>query len=440
MPLSKRLSNPLIFFLLFYLLALVGLGSYLFWPESQQAPLRVTRASLAPSGDRILLEGEGFSESTEVSLSLDVNNRRFLRHTVPTWGQGGELVRVGRLAYATNREMGLLVLDLAEPARPRVVGTLNLPGQARALTVKAGVAYVACGRAGVALVDVSKPSSPQLLTTLPGLSMTQGLAVQGGRLYTTLFGSGVAPALAVTEVFDPRNPEVLGRVSLPGQPLGIALRGERLLVAAGKEGLLELELGVGLPRTLSRLPLPGSAHSVRVVGEHAFVACASGGLAVVELQSESPRLLAHLPVSGIVTRLVAEEGRLYLPDGTGGGHVVDVEDPEQPKLLGVFPAPRGALGIAALGRVVYLNTFLAGLQVFDLADPTPLQSVAQLDLGEKILTVNPDQDLLVVTTASGNLHLLERVEGAPPRLVSTLALNGPSYFLQIHHAMSTPTS
>lgn len=433
MPLSKRLSNPLIFFLLCYMLAMVGLGSYLFWPKAQQSPLRVTRASLTPEGDRILLEGEGFSESTQVSLSLDVNNRRFLRHTLPTWGPGGDIVRVGRLAYATSREMGLLILDLAEPTRPRVVGTLKLPGRARALTVEAEVAYVACDRAGVALVDVSRPSAPQLLSTLPELSMTQGLAVQGGRLYTTLLGSGVAPALAVSEVFDPRNPEVLGRVSLPGHPLGVALRGERLLVAAGKAGLLELELGAGLPRILSRLPLPGSAHSVRVLGEHAFVSCASGGLAVVELQSEIPRLLAHLPMPGVVSRLVAEEGRLYILGSTGGGHVVDIENPEQPKLLGAFPAPRSTLGIAALGQWAYLNSFKNGIQVFDLAEPTPLQSVAQADLGERILTVNQDKDLLVVTTASGNLHLLERVDGAAPRWVSTLALTGACGFLLIHN-------
>lgn len=433
MPLSKRLSHPLIIFLLVYLLALVGLGSYLFWPAPRQAALRVTRASLAPSGDRILLEGEGFSDSTQVALALDVNNQRFLRYTVPTWGPGGDLLRVGRFAYATKREMGLVILDLADPARPRVVGTLNLPGPARALTVEAGVAYVACDQAGVVLVDVSEPSAPQLLATLPELGMTQGLAVWDGRLYAISFASGVAPALAVADVSDPSKPTILGRLALPGKPLGVALWGDRLLIAVGKEGLLELELGAGLPSIRSRLSLPGSANSIRVAGEHAYVACTSEGLAVVDLTSETPRLLAHLPLPGIATRLMAEEGRLYIPDATGGGKVVDIEDPQQPKLLGVFPAPRGTLGIAAQGRMVYLNSLKSGIQVFDLAEPTPLQSMAQIDLGERILTVNLEKDLLAVTTLNGNLHLLKRLDEAPPCLMSTLALKGASYFLQIHN-------
>ncbi|MHB1397608.1 MAG: hypothetical protein ACYDAI_11270 [Trichloromonadaceae bacterium] len=432
MPTSKRLPNPLILFLLFYLLALVGLGSYLFWPEPDQAPLRVTRADLAPSGDRILLEGEGFSGSTQVSLALDVSNRRFLRHTVPTWGPGGDLVRVGRLAYATKRDMGLLILDLAEPERPRVVGTLRLPGRARTLTVEAGVAYVACDREGVVLVDVSQPSAPRLMATLPELSKTQGLAVRNGRLYTTLYGDNIAPALAVVDVSDPGRPKILGRWPLPGQPLGVALGHDGLLIAAGKEGLLEVELGAGPPRIRSRLPLPGSALAVRVVGEHAYVASTYGGLAVVELTTGAPRLLAHLPLPGNTSRLTVEEGRLYISAAAGGGKVFDIQDPGQPRLLGDFSAPRGSWGITALGTTVYLNTLYNGIQVFNLAAPTPWQGVAQIDLGERIRTVNAENGRLIVSTSNGNLHVLEGLGGDPLRLVTTLALKGAGYSLQIH--------
>ncbi len=432
MPLPKRLSIPLIFTLLFYLLVLVGLGSYLFWPQPQEVALRVTRASLAPSGDRILLEGEGFSEATQVSLSLDVNNRRFLRHTVQTWGRGGDLVRVDDLLYATNLEMGLVILELADPEQPRIVGTLGLPGLVRTLFVQAGVAYVACGRAGLALVDVSEPRTPHLLATLPELEMIQGLAVRDGRLYSAMFASGVAPALAITDVSDPRKPQVLGRISLPGHPLGVAFFGERLLVAAGEAGLLEVELGAGLPRLRARLSLPSSANSLVVVGEHAYVACTLGGLAVVDLKTATPRLLAHLPLPGYVTRLSVEGGRLYLPGVTGGGRVVDIERPEQPRILGSFPAPRGPLGVAALGRTVYLNTGSNGVQVLDLTKPTPFPSVAMVDFGEKILTVKVEKDLLAVTTSTGKLHLLERLDGGPPRLMKTLDLQGECWFLQIH--------
>lgn len=429
MPVSKHL----ILFLLLYLLTLLGVGGYLFWPEPQRPPLGVASIRLGPEGDRILLEGNGFSPSTQVSLSLDVSNSRFLRHSVATWGRGGDMVRVGHFAYATCREMGLLVLDLVEPQRPRIVGYLELPGQARNLVVAAGVAYVACDRAGLALVDVTEPDSPRLLSTIPELAMAQGLAVRGGRLYVALFSTGVAPALAVVDVFDPREPKLLDRQPLPGKPLGLALWNQSLLVAAGDGGLLTLDLGQGLPRLASQLPLPGLAHSVLVVGDHAYVTCTSEGLAVVALRTEGQKLLTHLPLAGIHTRQAAEAGRLYLLDASGGGQVLAIEHPSQPRSLGSFPAPRSTFGVAALGPWVYLNTVAQGIQVLDLSDPAPLQIAEQVAFDASIvaLALDRDRDLLAVTSSSGKLHLLTGLAGGGLRRLGTHPLLEVARSLQL---------
>lgn len=431
MPSFQRFSMPLKLTLLLYLLALLGVGGYLFWPEPRPEPLRVTSVRLAPEGDRIVVEGEGFSAATQVSLALDVSNQRFLRHTVPTWGRGGDIVRVGQFAYATSRENGLLVLDLVEPERPQIVATLALPGQARNLVVEGGVGYIACDRAGLALVDISAPASPQLLTTLPELAMVQGLAIGEGRLYVSLFASGVAPALAVVDVANPRQPQLVGRLPLPGKPIGLALWNDQLLIAAREAGLLSLELGQGLPRLKSRLALPGEAHSVLVVGDHAYVTCTAEGLAVIALKPSGLELVARLPLAGIHTRLVGEGGRLYLPDTTGGGQVVDIEDPLQPRTIGAFPAPRGTAGIAVLGRRVYLNTNNRGLQVLDLSDPAPMQTAEQVVFAEFIFTVALEGDLAAVTTSSGQLHLFKGVGQGELERLATFPLAGGALSLQL---------
>lgn len=426
----QRFTLPLKLTLLLYLLVLAGLGSYLFWPAAEPSPLGVSSVRLAPEGDRILLEGEGFGAATQVSLVLDVNNNRFLRHTVPTWEGGGDLVRVGRFAYASALERGLLVLDLAEPARPQLVATLNLPGPARNLVVAEGVAYIACDQAGLALVDVRQPASPTLLSTVSSLTKIQGLAITAGRLYVTLFASGVDPALAVVDVSNPRQPHLLGRQPLPGKPIGVALRGDQLLVAAGNAGLLILELGQGLPRLITQLPLPGPALSVLVVGEHAYVTCTKGGLAVIGWGPSGPNLLAHLPLPGVHVRMAAGSGRLYLP-ATGGGRVIDIEHPSQPRSLGVFPAPRSTLGAAVLGEWLYLNSFDQGIQVLDLTDPTPLQSAEQVGFEEMIVHIAVEEKLMAVATTSGNLHLLQGEDGKPLRPMASLPLKGVANSLHL---------
>lgn len=422
MPLRTTLSLPLVLTLALYLLALVGLGSYLFWPKNQEPLLRVTHASLAPTGDRVLLEGEGFSEATQVSLSLDVYNRRFLRHSVPTYGRGADMVRVGGFAYVLVQKKGLVILDLVVPQRPRVVSTLELPGVVWTLTVNEGVAYIACGRAGLALVDVRDPHLPRQLATFPELQMVQALAVRGGRLYASVYARDVDPALVVVDVSELSHPRLLGRVPLPGQPLGVALSGQNVLVAAGKAGLIYLELGEGLPRVSSLLPLPGSAHSLVVAGDHAYIVCTLGGLAVVEMATGAPRLQAHLPLPVRPTRLVVEGGRLYLVGLNEGCQVIDISRPSQPRPLGSFKQAGGLASVAAVGATVYLNTCKQGLQVVDLSQPTPEKTLGPELLGEYTKSVSQEGSLLAITTKSGHLHLYQLQEGASPQHLSTIAL------------------
>jgi hypothetical protein len=440
MDLAMRRSKPLSPWsgigLALYLLALVGLGSHLLWPQKKEPPLRVTSVQLAPEGDSILLEGEGFSAATQVSLALDVGNRRFLRHTVPTWGRGADLVRVGGFLYLADLRKGLVILELTEPQRPRIVGTLALPGRARTLIVEAGVAYVACDGAGLALVDVGDPASPRLLATLPGVPGAQGLAVRGGRLYAAVYSSKVDPALAVVEVANPRQPQLLGRLPLPGQPIGLRFWGERLLVAVGEAGLVGLELPPrqALPRIHSRLALPGPAFALEVVGTQVYVACGWKGLSIVALTEAGAQLQTQLPLPGHLTRLVAEAGRLYLGAGAAGGLVVDIALPDQPRLLGAFTTSEGRPGLAAFDRTLYLTAAGQGIEVLDLGEPTPLQSAEPQPLAEGIAALALTPDLLVATTFAGNLQLLDRRKPGLPA-VATLPLQGLSRFVEIQAGM-----
>ena len=434
MPLRNTWSLKLVLSLALYLLVVVGLGSYLFWPKHQQPPLQVTRVGLAPEGDRILLEGQGFSAATQVSLSLDVNNQRLLRHSVPTYGRGADMVRVEGFAYALVRKKGLIVLDLADFQRPRVISTLELPEKVWTLSVNAGVAYIACGRGGLALVDVSDPHFPRLLATVPELQMVQGLAVRGGRLYASVYGGGVEPALVVVDVTSPSRPTMVGRVSLSGQPLGVALWGERLLIANSREGLLCLELGVGLPRLSARLPLPGWAHSLKVSGDHAYVACGSGGLAVVELATGTPRLLSRLPLVGAPYRLVmdGESERLYLLGRGAGVQVIAIDSPAHPRLLGSFNLREGASTLITGNDAVLLNTYNDGLQVVDFSELSFLHRPGPEFLSGPINSVSREGELLAVTTQAGELHLYQWRPGERPRPLATQPLPGKEQAVSLH--------
>jgi hypothetical protein len=70
-----------------------------------------------------------------------------------------------RYAFVTDAE-GLKVLDVTTPARPRVVEAASLPlADARALYLARTYAYVAAGAQGLAIVDIEHPEKPRLEQT-----------------------------------------------------------------------------------------------------------------------------------------------------------------------------------------------------------------------------------------------------------------------------------
>jgi hypothetical protein len=95
----------------------------------------------------------------------------------------------GFLCVADGRN-GLIVADLADPARPVPVATLALDGYARGVTVKDSLAYVGCGSGGLAVVDLKEPTGPRLLARLP-LPYCSSAQAEGAYIYAVDRDSGL---------------------------------------------------------------------------------------------------------------------------------------------------------------------------------------------------------------------------------------------------------
>ena len=95
------------------------------------------------------------------------------------WG-----VRVrGTTAFVSDGLAGLAIVDVADPAKPKLVGRVATGGQARGLALDRNTAYVAAGSAGLVIVDISRLAAPRVI----GRAETPGSAVRvdysGGRAY-----------------------------------------------------------------------------------------------------------------------------------------------------------------------------------------------------------------------------------------------------------------
>lgn len=153
------------------------------------------------------------------------------------WG-----VRVrGTTAFVSDGLAGLAILDVADPARPALLGRVLTGGQARGLALDGDIAYVAAGSAGLAVVDVSRLDAPRVL----GRAETPGSAIRvdysAGRAFVAAWNDA-----RVYDVSAPAAPRFLGAVRMTrelggpdesdGRPqvtsrtLGVAARGDIMFV------------------------------------------------------------------------------------------------------------------------------------------------------------------------------------------------------------------
>jgi hypothetical protein len=133
---------------------------------------------------------------TRVGTSTGLNN---------AWG-----VRVrGTRAFVSDGLAGLAILDVADPANPKLIGRVATGGQARGIALNGNTAYVAAGSAGLVVVDISKLAAPRVI----GRAETPGSAVRvdysGGRAYVAAWNDA-----RVYDIAAPSKPRFIGAVRM----------------------------------------------------------------------------------------------------------------------------------------------------------------------------------------------------------------------------------
>ena len=90
---------------------------------------------------------------------------------------------VGSLVYVADDLAGLAILDVSDPAKPRLRGTLKTRGQAKAVVILGTKALVVDHMDGLALIDVSDAAKPVPAGTLFLDGYARDVALSGSVAY-----------------------------------------------------------------------------------------------------------------------------------------------------------------------------------------------------------------------------------------------------------------
>ena len=164
-------------------------------------------------------------------------------------------------AYVACGQAGLLVVSLADPTVPVVVGSVDTPGSARDVAVAGSFAYVADDAGGLLIIDVANPANPQIRGQVhPAYVHCRSVAVDGARAYVGAyyteqgFGGLSHDSFSVIDVSDPSAPRIEGSIASGGLRWvsEIAVSGAHRLLRRGLWNGGHRRRGPGKPAAVGR--------------------------------------------------------------------------------------------------------------------------------------------------------------------------------------------
>lgn len=351
-------------------------------------------------------------------------------------GHSGHLAVSGNAVYLADIRLGVHILDVSVPSNPQRVGLYSPMGYAQAVAVANGHAFVAAQNYGFRVIDLADITHPREVATFATDLPPKTVAVSGTSVYLgTDFDkkSKQPPSLYAVDVSDPLRPKTSPPQSLTGNTRGVFIQG-RILYNAAEFGLALLDITdplapheIGFLQTSKDLAPGGpTAVSVTVVGNIAYLAVSGAGLYIVDVSNpKQPSLLGVFdepppglksPIDRFVADVAVDPPYAYILD-SGLVRALDISDPKHPKALGSFPVPLptfsqggGVRSLAVDGNRLFIADNAAGLLELDATDPAHFKLVGQLRLPGFASWVVLDQGLVYVADGEGGLFIIQAVQ------------------------------
>jgi hypothetical protein len=243
-----------------------------------------------------------------------------------------------RLAAACGAE-GVFLIDVASPAKPEIAGRFDTPGGAWRMAVDLPRLYVADGTGGVLVLDVSNPAAPRKAGAWyrPGVYV-RDVAFANGSLYVAAGTAGVI----LLDLSDPSRPVETASVDTPGDARALEVGANLVHVADGPGGYRIIEFPLSGPDPevgeVGELATPDICRDVVLAGEAAFLAVGDRGVIAVDVaEATAPRVLGRHEARRSVNRVtIGNSDLLYVANDAGGLLVLAAGDPAAMSVI--FPA------------------------------------------------------------------------------------------------------
>jgi hypothetical protein len=360
---------------------------------------------------------------------------------------GGGLQLIGSLVDGAVRSVDLTddyayvggtgviwVVDITDLDSLRKLSIHHVTYSARDICVQGGLAYVAAGKEGLKIVDVSDPGSPVDAGSIDTPGDALEVSVSGDYAYVADYTGGVR----IIDVSNPHSPVEVGAIDTGIRTANLFVSGRYLYAASGKYlTTVDIQNSPAV-RVLGILALPMGVtedHDLFVSGAYAYVTTdvyfdrytpPTPCLRIVDVgDPENPRLVGDFsddtffPISSIYV----SGNRAYI----GLFNMFGVLDLSRapPVMISMREFPWYVGEIEVRGDRALITSGQAGLRVVDVSNPADVQEVSSLSTLADIGNVYVSGDYAYVG-GFGGLRIVDVRNPCAPKQVGTVHTSGPA--------------
>ena len=226
--------------------------------------------------------------------------------------------------------------------------------------------------------------------------------------------------LAIVNISDPEDPQVVGNYDTVGDALGVAVQGKFCFIAVKDDGLLILNITDPSSPFLEGTYDPISrAIDVVVSGETAYVLDQYKGLYVIDISNVSdPEKIGDWNI-GECEEGILRNDQLFVVGGNGGLRIIDVSNRSDPKMAGSIDLEGTSTGVSVIGDHAYVSDYLNGLHVVDISDVTDpvLLYTMDVDRGAEDVFAWDSFCLLLCTGYYSALYIIDISNVEEPKII-----------------------
>jgi len=305
----------------------------------------------------------------------------------------------------------LSVYSLLGPGAPVQLSSIHESPVIYSVEFQEGMLYLG-GRDSIFLYDLGDPVDPVLLTEFHLNEPSYDLLLNGTMLYVASRNEGVF----TIDVGDPLNVQLLGREDTDGQAFGLDQYENSVYIADFTGGIRVLDISVpALPVFDGLLNTPGIVNNVHVTADYILTSVDNVGLVIFEQDTWKSSFVGQLQGISDSRHVTVFESIAYISSWQNGIYVVDVSDPNQPKLLNHISTFDAAIMTLVSGSHLYVADAYGGLLVYDITNRVFPELAGWYTSLEVVNSLEISGNLIFLSGGEDGIHIVDVSDPAFPR-------------------------